>query len=175
MKFYAIVMPFVEVSLLKRAPQDLPANTLLLALVMLAYAIVGVFSLQLRYGFADSLILMTLELVMMAGIVSVMLTVAGVAARIPQTLTAFAGASTFITVVTLPLQNWVANAQAAKTIGNDHRLMMLLVVFWSLAVTAHVLRHALSSAMFVGVLLSLLYMWLSLELVGGALALIGAT
>ncbi len=82
--------------------------------------------------------------------------------RIVQTLTALAGTGALITIVSLPISGWFHGADKESGEGGLAVLMLLLLVGWSLAVVGHILRHALSAPYFAGLVLAVLFYWLSI-------------
>lgn len=163
---YALIRPFVAISLLRSSPAVLPASQLLLGLAMAAYLLVSVLSFALRYPLGLALAASVVELLALALLVVATLLGRSLQARILQTLTGLTGAHAVMGFIALPLQGWLIEAQDAEAIGTLHMLAALGLTAWGLLVTAHVLRHALSTAMWVGLLLSLGYLWLILRLVG---------
>jgi len=147
----------MDICLLRRGPQDLPASAFLLYLALVAHTVSGFLlsvgnhppGAAVMAGVTDTalLALLTLSLLYMNG----------QGARVPQTLSALAGSGTLIDVLALAPTYWLAGAQA----GNDDRavpvVLLLLLVVWSLVVMGHVLRHALSTRLFVGVVVAVVY------------------
>ena len=108
-----------------------------------------------------------LDTLFMALFVWILLLLMDKTARFVQTLTALAGTGTLLGIVALPLLLQAAQAQAeggATGILVVGWLLLLLLV-WSIAVQAHIFRHALSTGYATGLLLAGLHTVLIITLV----------
>jgi hypothetical protein len=56
---------------------------------------------------------------------------------------------------------WFTWAEAAEVSGQFPALLWLLLMIWSLTITGHILRHALSVSFGIGVLCALGYVFIS--------------
>ncbi|RME34911.1 MAG: hypothetical protein D6786_03490 [Gammaproteobacteria bacterium] len=155
-----LLLPFVEVCLLRRAPWQIPASGLLLRLAMAAYLVTGLLLALPTLPPAEVLLSTALDFVLLFGLTALGLRLAGRRERIPQTLTALAGAGTVMNLLGLPLSLWLAASGEAPFPS----LLLLLLTLWSMAILAHVLRHALSIPFALGLLLAFGYYWLLLGL-----------
>ena len=86
-------------------------------------------------------------------------------ARLVQTLTALAGTGTVLGVVGLPLILQAARTQTEDGPAGILVLAWLLMLVWSIAVQAHIFRHALSTGYGTGLLLAGLHTVLIVTLV----------
>lgn len=160
----ALIKPFVEICLLRLRPQDLPASGLLLGAALVAHtisaALVSIVSLPLGRallaGITDTLLL---------GLLTVSaLYLQRRQTRAQQTLTALAGCGTILGILALPVIAWLHTASQA---GRDLAVpgfLLLILVGWSLTVAGHVLRHALSTAFIFGLVLALVFYWISVNI-----------
>jgi hypothetical protein len=148
--------------LLRVAPQDLPASRWLLGFSIICYATVSVLAMTLSYGFADGVRVALLELGLLAVFVSMLLYLLNKPARIGQTLSALTGAGALLGLPALLL---VIVAAPESGTAQSVSVAWLLLLIWNLLVTAHIMRHALSSSLAIGLGVSLLYTLVSTQFI----------
>jgi hypothetical protein len=164
-----LIQFFVELCLLRRAPQDLPASSALLGLTLAADLVAG--------ALLGSLAGLTPAAAMAEGLLDVLFTLAllyfalqalGRSARFVQTATALLGAGAVIgTVAIVPLSlaplGGAGNGDLAALVG----LLFLVLIAWSILVTGHILRHCFDLRLGQGVVIAVAYNLLSYSLIGG--------
>lgn len=173
MNYYTLCKPFLDVALLRATPQDIPASQLLLSVVLLANFLVNAIAYALLYDLGPSIVLAVSELALMAGAITALLFVNRKPQRIVQSLAAMSGASTVLTFISLPVQEWIYSAAAAETLSSIHALAWITLMAWSVTITTHIFRHALSSMMTVGLTLAILYTWLVMSVMSAMLQFLG--
>lgn len=146
---YLLLGKLVDILLLRRGPQDLPASSSLLAILILCNLIVGIllFSSQ-QEGNPESLqsvVDMGLTLIMYTAV----LHLRGVRERVVQTLTAFTGTGLLLTLVLFPISLLLASEGDGLFLSAG-QLMFMALLIWSLAVDGHIFRHSLNTSMLVG-------------------------
>ena len=155
---YALVNPFVQIALLRGKPQDLPASSLLLKLALSAHVLLGVLMFTTRLALPQAL-LGAVSTALMCALTASLLFAHRRSARIVQTLTAMAGSDVVVGIAALPVTSWLHGTGDGAAASVLPGLLFLLLVVWNLVVAGHVLRHALSSPLPLGVVLALvLYM-----------------
>ena len=154
-----------DICLWRAAPQDLPASGILLSLSLGCYALVAMLVSLGSYGLAGAIQLALLDLGLLAVFVASLLYLQGKTARINQTLSALAGTGSLLGVLALPLVWWVQPGQQPEQVPVLMTLLWLLLLVWNLLVMAHIIRHALSSSLPVGLGVSLLYVLVSMQVV----------
>jgi len=156
-----LVKPFLLICLLRAGPRDLPASAFLLGLALAASTVgstlVAVFLLgpwrALLEGIAETLLL---------GLLTVsLLGVLRLQARIVQTLTALAGSGTLIGLLALPIYAWARGLGDAEVANPLPTLLLLALLAWSLVVSGHILRQAMAVPFFVGLMVSVMFYWIS--------------
>lgn len=153
---------FVDLCLLRRAPQDLPASQSLLVAVVIANGIAGiVLGLQAWDASGMALAATILDIGVILGLLWVALQIRGVTPRFTQSATALLGAGTLFTLLAMPLQP-LLDAPDGIELG---ALLYLLLLVWVQLVYGHVLRHALNVSLLAGVALSLAYTFTSAVLI----------
>ena len=163
----ALIHPFVRICLLRMRPQDLPSSSMLLALALLAHTVMGVAVAAVNLRFGQALAAGVIDTALLCGFTTVLLTLYTLRERAVQTLTALAGAGSVIGFLAWPLSLWLHDAHAADTAPPALGLVLLLVIGWSLTVSAHILRHALSAPFYLGLLVSIAFYWITLKILGG--------
>ena len=169
-----LVRPFVNIGLLREGPQSLPASRFLLGLVLFAFALISAIAYGMRYDLRVVAAAVVVELGLLSVFVLAVLTLFGRAERFLQTLTALIGCGAMIGVIMLPLQIWFVQAELEQQQGPQHVLVVLLFLIWEVLIRGHIFRHALDKGLAFGVMLSIAYFWLALEMVKRLLVGLGA-
>lgn len=143
-----LVRAFWGVSTFRVAPQDIPASTALMFLTTVLNVLLSVLIYQLRLPLVSSFLVAMLELIVLYGLTCALLYSFSKTVRIVQTMTALMGsgailgAIVFLMVVAIPVM------PLPLRIG---------ILVWNLCIMAHVLRHALNTRFFVGLLVAVGY------------------
>ena len=153
---YAFILPFVEIALFRKAPQDLPESRLLLGLALGAHAALGMALYAMRKDPLTALIAGATGTLLLVALTLSLLFAIGLAPRTVRTLTALSGIDVVIGVVGLPVTAWLNAATGASPIDGVASLAFVVLLIWNLAVAGHVLRHALSVPLPMGVVLALI-------------------
>jgi len=157
----ALVHFFIELCLLRRNPQDLPASTTLFGLV-LAVAVVGGLLLSITAGasLAAGLAQTLLDLLLMLGVLHLATKALNKQARYMQTATALVGADVVIGLVALLPVSLAQPVATGTEPGADvllAGLMFLVLVGWSVLVVGHILRHAFDLSLAQGVVIAIAF------------------
>lgn len=161
---YAFVQPFVQIALLRATPQDLPLSPFLLKLTLIVHATLGVIMFTHRLPLPESVLAGLTSTLVMCALTASLLFANRRSARIVQTLTAIAGSDIVIGVVALPLTAWLHNIADGPAASGIPGLLFLALVVWNLIVAGHVLRHALSGPLTLGIVLALVLYMLSVNI-----------
>lgn len=137
----------------KRGPQDMPASTFFLGIVLLANAAVGLTILSMEASFLVAVLQFLVSIALLAGFNWVVLRLSGKTIRFQQTVIALLGADTLISLAALPFLIWISLNQG---FGLAY-YVLLGSMLWSVTVVGHIIRHALSSSYLYGFGLSVLY------------------
>ena len=160
----AFIHPFVYICLFRVKPQDLPSSRILLALVLLAHTLMGVIVCAVNLRFAQALAAGVVDTALLCGLTGALLVLHGLRERAVRTLTALAGAGTVIGFLAWPVNLSLHNAHVANEVSPLLVALLLAMLGWSLAVSAHVLRHALSAPWYLGLLVSVAFYWISVQI-----------
>jgi hypothetical protein len=153
-----LVYFFIDLCLLRRKPQDLPASTTLFGLV-LGVALLGGLLLSMTAGASllSGVAQTLLDLFLMLGVLHVALKAVNKRARYLQTATALVGADAVIGFVALLPVTLAGPALGAEP-GPDvllAGLLFLALVAWSVLVVGHILRHAFDLPLAQGVFIAI--------------------
>ena len=145
----------------KIGPQNLPASLMLLGLALAAHTVTEILGLSYFLPRAQALLAgITTTLLLCALTTGVMLTL-GRQLRLVQTLTALAGAIAVLGVIGIPITGWWKSMQAAGGLVELPIMLLVALTGWGLTVQGHILRHALSLPLFVGLVISILFFFVS--------------
>lgn len=151
--YYPLIKVFVDIALLRAGPQHLPASVFLLILCLFGHALVGLLLGLVSLPVAGALLSALSGTVLVVALVQGLLIAARRKARFLQSATALLGAETLLGIAALPVMLWFYNS-ADRALPS---LLSLLLLVWSLAIIAHILRQALESSMAMAMLLALGY------------------
>ena len=154
---------WLDLCLLRAGPQDGSGSVFSLVFAITCYAMVSVLVMTSGYGMLAGARLALLELVMLVAFIVLLLYLLNKAARINQTLAAMAGAGSLLGLVAFPLvlMQGPENADGAVPIALS--LVWVALLVWNLMVSAHILRHALSSSFAMGLAVAILYLLISTQ------------
>lgn len=158
----ALLWFFFELARLRRAPQDLPASSALLALFALGGVVIGALNGQEIFGGVRAAAgANLLDLVLTMVMLFVLLHFKGSAERWLQTATAFIGIG-LLAGVTMLLMGALADAFNVPQLAT---FTDLLLAIWLHVVLGHVLRHALEIPLMAGVVIVLAYTIMAFNLI----------
>ena len=163
----ALIHPFIRICMLRMRPQDLPSSSTLLAVVLVAHTLLSVCAAAIDLRFGPALVAGVADTALVCGLTTALLMLCKLRERAIQTLTALAGAGTVIGFLAFPISLWLHDAEAAHEQSPALMVLLLAVLAWSLAVSGHILRHALSAPYYVGLLVSVGFYWISVRILHG--------
>lgn len=159
----AVADPFIQICLLRRGPQDLPTSVILLAIALTAHTVMAVLFFAVYESVTRALLSGLLDTALLVVLTGTLLYAQRKQARLVQTLTALGGTGAIITLVSLPVSGWYHAASTQVAPAGFAVLLLLILVAWSLAVAGHIFRHALSAPYFVGLVLAVVFYWISIS------------
>ena len=175
---WRLTQVFAEIALHRRGPDELPASQFLLGLTLTAYLAAGFVSVRvsepaeraleltllgstLYLGFIGLIVLETLLYLLFVWAV---LRVYGRSRRFLQTASALLGVETLLSGIGIPILVWMSAARASGGAPTVATLLYLALFLWSVDVAGFILSKALQRAYFVGVLIVIGYVTVSLTL-----------
>ncbi len=152
---FDILKLFCDITLFRKAPQDVPFSPLLTRFTLIAYAVISFLMLFMGSRWFSSLLQMAADVLFLMMFVRVSLAWVHKPERYQQTFCAMLGTDALITLYAIP-------AAAVMLIPNASLgiLALLLIVglmLWHWAVIAHILSHALGQNLGFSLGLALLY------------------
>ncbi|HEX5339324.1 MAG TPA: hypothetical protein VFX47_00405 [Gammaproteobacteria bacterium] len=158
----AIVRTCWDICLLKRGPQVFPRSGILLAVMLLIYVLLDLYS-----GFLGGLYLLPmllgetlLDTVMLVAFCYLVMLCWDQRARFNQTAVALLGTSALLMGAGLPLLS-LTHLESLPLLQQLASWMLLLLFLWNIVVTAHILRYALANARYAPILLAAPYQLLN--------------
>lgn len=156
---------FFDICLLRRGPQDVPVASSLFFLCLLAYLLAGYMALLASIAAAtpiSAFVVIVLDTLLISALCYGVLRVLQHSERWQQTLTALWGCGALLQLIALPLGIWFDRAVSSESPMAEIPLLLSFgILFWSLAVTAHILRHAFDVTFVLGLSYALAYLFLS--------------
>lgn len=149
----SLVRIWLAICLLRAGPQRLPASPYLVGLSLLLYGVTDVVVSLANTDGLTALAITVLDLGLLVGFVFLVLRGRGMLGRYQQTLSAMAGVGVIFGWMALPVLLMAAREPVPAVAG----MLWLGLLFWSLAVNAHILRHALEVPFGLGLVLATLY------------------
>ncbi|MCF7985480.1 MAG: hypothetical protein K9L70_13840 [Thiohalocapsa sp.] len=163
----SILQFFLDLCMLRRNPQDLPASNALFGLV-LAAGLIGGLLLAVAAG-ASPLVGLgqtALDFLLMFAALHLALKLMSKPERFLQTATALVGADTLIGLVALTPISFVGPSPQESPELLLVGLVFLALVVWSVVVTGHILRHAFGLTLGQGAAIAIAFDVLSFVVVG---------
>jgi Na+/melibiose symporter-like transporter len=159
-----ILRTVLDICLLRAGPQDLPASPALFGPALLAYVATSWLLSATELGRTNALWLVATDVVLLVVLVHFVLRVRNFPKRQHQTLIALLTCGALFGLIGWPLLQWrsvVADETQALLLPTS---LLMALTLWNLTVTGHILRHALSTSLFNGIVLSVIYMLISLTI-----------
>ena len=158
----AIIDFFLQITLRRRGPEDLPDSRFLLLLSALCYVVVQLFLALPIYSLSILLFRSILiDISLLCACVWGLLWLTRHLSRSGQTLTAFFGTGALLGLLMLPFNYWLD----AQSVPGQPAVLptagLLAIVSWSLVVNGHIFARALSIPFVAGIMLSLAYFFLN--------------
>ncbi len=157
-----LIRLFIDICLLRAAPQDVPAAPVLLWLSLGAYLATGLLALAPGEGAVRAGSMVAVDAGTLLVLLAVSLQLRGHPARFGQAATALLGTGTLFGVLLLPV---LALGGTGETAAGLTFPLWLGLFLWGLVVTAHILRHALDLPIAGGTLVAVLYFAVSMMLI----------
>lgn len=163
----ALILFFVELCLLRRAPQDLPASETLLGLALAANLVAGVLvGATAGLSLASNLAQGIAEIALTLGALQVALRLTGHPGRFMQAATAILGTGALVAVaavIPMAMNATGSDETDAATLG---AILLLALIVWSIVIAGHILRHTFSISLGQGAAISFAFELFSISLLG---------
>jgi len=153
----AILRTCWQIFLLKSGPQVFPRSWLLFAFMLVSYMLTDTFIGYFEGIHGLELLFETLvDTAMLLTFCVLLLSVLKLRNRINQTLIAFLGTGVLLMLVNLPFM-WLSDQNKFPQLRLTANLILIGLLVWSIAVMAHILRHAMTGPNYLALLLAAFY------------------
>lgn len=167
----AFILRLIDICLFRAGPEDLPATSGWLQWSLFAYLLVGVAINLLDTSWALSLTVSIADLIILLAFVWLLLRGYQHLPRLNQTLLALTGCGVLLGIVVMPFLAMFYQYNETEPMANVLLLVMMVLMLWSLMVTAHILRRSLDCSAPISVVWTVLYVITSI--IGSGLAMSG--
>ncbi|MES9880531.1 MAG: hypothetical protein ABW185_06565 [Sedimenticola sp.] len=149
---------FIDICLLRSAPQDIPTSTFLLAVSVFFGLTTGTLVISDTFGgVVPAFLAQLIDLMMVYMLLHFALRFLGKSERLVQAATALFASGTIINLLSMPLQLLVSSdPDASATVGLG-ALLYLMLMLWGMLIVAHILRHTFEVRFGHGLLISIGY------------------
>jgi hypothetical protein len=162
----SLIGRLIAVALLRAGPQHMPYSVSLMAGMYLSYFASSVLVIYPSMNMFWAVVEAVVDLAFLSLFVYNLLMIFNKRDRFVQTVTTLSGVSVLIQLVAWPLFIILQGQPAGDAAVNGVYIVLLLLLFWQLMVYAHVFRYAFEISMLRSAALSLLYLFLSVLIVG---------
>lgn len=162
-----LIRTLLDLLTFRAGPQDFPYSPGLATATGGAFLATGAIAVLPVTRLSVALAQTALELGLMSGLLYAVLSLSGRAQRFLQAFTALTALGTAMQVAAWPLTA-LAYPQGAAQPQSGPLLVLLVLLFWNLALIAHILRLTLETTPFRAVAMTLLY-YLTLVMIAAAL------
>ncbi len=149
---------FIDICMLRAKPDDVPSSTTLLGATLVTYALISLASASILFPLNKALLYSFANLLVLFIFTHTLLLLRRFPERLTQTLTSLAGTGALFGLAALPFTHLPELSP-----------VLFSLIIWSVAVTAHILSHALSVSFMIGVLASLGYLFVAFAVTGALL------
>jgi hypothetical protein len=163
-----LIRYYIELCLLRRAPQDLPASTALFWTVLAVDLAVGlVVGLAAGLPLGASLAQDLFEAALMLGALYAGLYLTRHPERFLQSASALLGSSALISLAALAPLSLNPTGSEETDAAALGALLLLAILAWSIVVTGHILRHTFAIGLGQGAAIAVAFQILAISLLGG--------
>lgn len=160
----AYFAPFLEISLLRKPPQNIPQSSRLLQSSLIMYVVLGIINASLHHSLVNAIFIALVDLLMLFVLLYLWLMIFGLQNRWMQTVTALCGAGCIIGLIAIPVsllgqQDWSSSGLV---------IMIFLQVFlfvWNISLYSYVFKHAFSTHIMVAACMAVFYYLFFLSLI----------
>ena len=152
---------FLDICLFRANPEQLPYSFFLMLLCIITYGVSGMAISLINLSMSKAILIVVVDVALMVGFIYVGLWIRNFLNRAVKTITAVAGTGTLFTIIGLPLM--MALNHQPKDQASIFSVLYLIVVIWNLAVLGQILRSALSLPSWVGIVIALMYFYVSIN------------
>lgn len=163
---YPLFHLFFDICLLRKGPQSVPQSHFLLLMVFIAGFVVnvsaGMILNEIQVALGETLVMYSVLIAFSA----LLLRLRSQIARLVQTLTTLFACDLLLTLMQIPVRLLVPNLDKDNPGLTELFVVMLvnLLIIWYVAIQGHIFRHAMSSSMLQGVIVSVAMLLMTWQL-----------
>lgn len=161
-----IASRFFDLCFFKIGPEDMPSSTGILKLTLFIYFVLGVIISRIDSSWNESLLTSLTDLVYMSVAVGFLLNIKKHQIRYQQTLMAMAGAGICLGIISYPIVFWLHQIDEQQQATSVAMMLLMAVVIWSVLIVVHIFQKALEIKHRTAVMLTIIYIMLSLVVLG---------
>jgi len=150
-----ILKYFVDICLFRANAENAPSSKIFMYLTLVTYAFVSLLILLVDYSLAKAISTVFVGILLMIGFAQAGLWIRNFLDRSRKTITALAGTGVIFDIINLPLVLLSSHFPAEELVFP--RFLLLLILFWNIAVIGHIMKNALSIPFWAGVGISVFY------------------
>ena len=150
--------------MLRAGPQDLPASRFLFALMLAIYTAISLVLSLIELQMPIAAVFTGLDVVLVLALAGGVLWVSDKWSRFNQTATALLGIGTLFGIAAAPLLLWQQALSGGENPLPLPSVMLMALMIWNLIVVGHIVRHALSTTMFWGIAIAMIYTFVSMSI-----------
>jgi len=133
---------YVQISLFVASPSQLPYSLACLVITLLAYVITGGILLREQRSLISIIVQITLEILILTAVSFIVLKFINKTGRLLQTLTALTGVNLVVSLVSIPIQLMLPEAQAEDQVNPVTLQLNLILLLWNLAVISLIFKRS---------------------------------
>lgn len=156
---HPLISTIFKILVFQKGPDVLPASQFLLGLLLFLSLAVGIASFIVQFDLPGAITRTLADIFISIGFVYLLLLGANKSARALQTISAMLGVSIILNLISLPLLLMVSTEQAPV---GAFAVFLYIIFCWHIAVMGHIFRHALSTSLPVGILVSFVYVLIAM-------------
>jgi len=160
-----LALAFVDIALHRRGPEELPASTFLLVLVLAASLLAAFAALQLAPPLEQrAALLLAFDTAVYGGFIWGVLKAFDHGPRFKQTATALFGTDALLNLLSLPLLLWTRGLDSVGAATTAPTIFRLLLIAWSIDIAGYVLSRGIGRPYVLGVSIMIGYVLLMISL-----------
>lgn len=165
----ALIQFFFNISILRAKPQDLPSSSFLMITTVATYSLFSLMISAIELRLSSALLSAFADTALLISLAYVSLWIIGAPERRVKIITALAGTGSLLQLIAWPILFWLSSAGETPVDTQSVMLFfprsaLLLLVIWNILVIAHILRHALAVALPITFIISVLYMYFTIQI-----------
>lgn len=156
---------FLQICLLQKAPQDIPASSALLITTLLLNLLLTILIAVIDPAENQVLVVAVTECLCLMLFVYTILALRSKVGRWIQTVTALAGTGVLISLIFMPLLIFIPEGGNFEDVPEVVKWIVRFLLLWNLVVVAHIFQHALSTLFILGVAVAIAYFAISITVI----------